>query len=307
MPEKKSYPRFKLQSSQRIVDQNNRIVMAEGRMELLDKIVETGSINQAAKCMRMSYKSAWSKIRSTERHYQMKIVHSDRVSGTTLTSAGLELLSKYKELKARCLAADDTVFETLFLPDGPRRTADAPATTDRPPIVSFVGHSGSGKTTVVEKVIALLVDAGLKIAVIKHDVHGFEMDQPGKDSWRHKKAGAAATIVSSPSQIGLVMDTDHDHTPEALARWVGFADLIITEGYKSEPLPKIEVFRPHATGDDAPLCRDDPELLAIITDEAVDCRVPLFGSADIGSVASFIRAWLNASRPGRAIGAENRS
>jgi molybdopterin-guanine dinucleotide biosynthesis protein B len=307
MPEKKSHPHFKLQSSQRIVDRNNRIVMAEGRMELLDKIVETGSINQAAKRMRMSYKSAWSKIRSTERHYQVKIVHSDRVRGTTLTSAGMDLLLKYKQLKARCLEADDAVFEALFLPDGPRRTTHAPTATDRPPIISFVGHSGSGKTTFVEKAIALLVDAGLKIAVIKHDVHGFEMDRPGKDSWRHKKAGATATIVSSPSQIGLVMDADHDHSPEALARWVGFADLIITEGYKSEPLPKIEVFRPHATGDNAPLCRDDPALLAIVTDASVDCRVPLFGTTDIESVVNFIKAWLNTMRPERAVGAETGS
>jgi molybdopterin-guanine dinucleotide biosynthesis protein B len=219
----------------------------------------------------------------------------------------MDLLLKYKQLKARCLEADDAVFEALFLPDGPRRTTHAPTATDRPPIISFVGHSGSGKTTFVEKAIALLVDAGLKIAVIKHDVHGFEMDRPGKDSWRHKKAGATATIVSSPSQIGLVMDADHDHSPEALARWVGFADLIITEGYKSEPLPKIEVFRPHATGDNAPLCRDDPALLAIVTDASVDCRVPLFGTTDIESVVNFIKAWLNTMRPERAVGAETGS
>jgi molybdopterin-guanine dinucleotide biosynthesis protein B len=120
------------------------------------------------------------------------------------------------------------------------------------------------------------------------------MDRPGKDSWRHKQAGAVATIVSSPSKIGLVMDSDHDRSPEALARLIEFADLILTEGYKKEPHPKIEVFRPHATGDDKPLCKDDPALLAIVSDEAIESRVPIFGTGDIESVAAFIQSWLEA-------------
>lgn len=288
----KSKPRFKLQSCQRIVDQNNRIVMAEGRMMLLEKIVETGSINQAAKLMHMSYKSAWSKIRSTEQHFQMKIVHSDKARGTSLTEAGQDLLDKYKQLKNRCLEADDAAFAASFYP-AQEHTA-APSTGHPTPILSFVGHSGSGKTTIVEKVIASLTGAGLKVAIIKHDVHGFEMDRPGKDSWRHKQAGAVATIVSSPSKIGLVMDSDHDHCPEVLAHLIEFADLILTEGYKKEPHPKIEVFRPHATGDDNPLCKDDPALLAIVSDEAIESRVPIFGTSDIEGVAAFIKSWLEA-------------
>lgn len=291
----KSKPHFKLQSSQRIVDQNNRIVMAEGRMMLLEKIVETGSINQAAKLMRMSYKSAWSKIRSTEQHFQMKIVHSDKVRGTWLTEAGQDLLAKYKQIKERCLEADDAAFEASFYPSQEPEAAVSPSTGSRIPILSFVGHSGSGKTTIIEKVIASLTGSGLKVAVIKHDVHGFEMDRPGKDSWRHKQAGAVATIVSSPSKIGLVMDSDQDHCPEALARLIEFADLILTEGYKKEPHPKIEVFRPQATGDDKPLCKDDPALLAIVSDEAIESRVPIFGTRDIEGVAAFIKTWLEAN------------
>jgi molybdopterin-guanine dinucleotide biosynthesis protein B len=288
----KSKPRFKLQSCQRIVDYNNRIVMAEGRMTLLEKIVETGSINQAAKQMRMSYKSAWSKIRSTEHHFQMKIVHSDKAHGTRLTEAGRDLLAKYKQIKRRCLEADDAVFEASFYPDETMKTTVSPLKQGHAPILSFVGHSGSGKTTVIEKVIARLNGAGLKIAVIKHDVHGFEMDRPGKDSWRHKQAGAVATIVSSPSKVGVVMDTDHDRPPEALARLIEGADLIITEGYKKAPHPKIEVFRPNATGDHTPLCIDDPALLAIISDEALESRVPVFGAGDIEGVAAFVKSWL---------------
>lgn len=290
----KSKPRFKLQSCQRIVDQNNRIVMAEGRMMLLEKIVETGSINQAAKMMRMSYKSAWSKIRSTEQHFQMKIVHSDKARGTRLTEAGRELLAKYKQIKKLCLEADDAAFEASFYPEQEPKSATSPSTRCHIPILSFVGHSGSGKTTIIEKVIANLTSAGLKVAIIKHDVHSFEMDQPGKDSWRHKQAGAVATIVSSPSKIGLVMDSDRDHSPEALARLIEFADLILTEGYKKQPYPKIEVFRPHATGDDEPLCKDDSALLAVISDEAIESDVPIFGTIDIEGVAAFIKSWLEA-------------
>ena len=255
-------------------------------MMLLEKIVETGSINQAAKLMRMSYKSAWSKIRSTEQHFQLKIVHSDKARGTRLTRAGQDLLARYKQMKARCLEADDAAFEASFNP------SHSPSTDAHRPILSFVGHSGSGKTTIVEKVIAVLAEAGLKVAIIKHDVHGFDMDQPGKDSWRHKQAGAVATIVSSPEKIGLVMDADHDHSPDSLSDLVQFADLILTEGYKKEPHPKIEVFRPHATGDAEPLCQDDPALLAIISDEAIQTHVPIFGTADIPAIADFIRSWL---------------
>jgi molybdopterin-guanine dinucleotide biosynthesis protein B len=295
----KSKPRFKLQSCQRIVDQNNRIVMAEGRMMLLEKIVETGSINQAAKLMRMSYKSAWSKIRSTEQHFQLKIVHSDKAHGTRLTEAGRDLLAKYKQIKKRCLEADDAAFEASFYPAQAHEAAVSPSAGGLVPILSFVGHSGSGKTTIIEKVIASLTAAGLKVAIIKHDVHGFEMDRPGKDSWRHKQAGAVATIVSSQSKIGLVMDSDHDRSPQALARLIEFADLILTEGYKKEPHPKIEVFRPHATGDDNPLCKDDPALLAIVSDEAIESHVPIFGTGDIEGVAAFIQSWLEADpRPG---------
>ena len=269
--------------------------MAEGRMDLLEAIVATGSINQAAKAMGMSYKSAWSKIRTTESHLNTKIVHSDKAQGTRLTSAGRELLHRYRQMKQRCVAADDAIFESIFqgniFPaegDDPPNTGAAHDGGGGPPIVSFVGHSGSGKTTFVEKLIPLLVKSDLKVAIIKHDVHGFEMDKPGKDTWRHKKAGAVATMISSPTSIGLVMDADHDHQPHELARMFGFADVIITEGFKRGAYPKLEVFRPEATGDESPLCRDDPQLMAIISDRAVACKVPVFGLEDTRAVADFL-------------------
>ena len=286
---------LKLKSSQWIVDAKNRIVMAEGRMDLLEAIARTGSINRAAKAMRMSYKSAWSKVRSTETHMKTKIVHSDKSQGTRLTRAGEALLSRYRQMKQRCVAADDAIFEAVFGdgqagpdPAVPR----APAGHLTPPIISFVGHSGSGKTTFIEKLIPLLVAAGMKVAVLKHDVHGFEMDKPGKDTWRHKKAGAVATMISSPERIGLVMDADHDHQPHELAFMFGFADLILTEGYKHEAYPKLEVFRPEATGDPIPLCRDDPQLLAIISDSEPTGETPRFSLDDVRGVADLLIQYL---------------
>jgi molybdopterin-guanine dinucleotide biosynthesis protein B len=161
--------------------------------------------------------------------------------------------------------------------------------------VAFVGHSGSGKTTFVEKLIARLTDQGVRVAVIKHDVHGFEMDKPGKDTWRHKQAGAVATLISSPDKIGLVMDSDHDHSPQELLPLLHFADLVITEGYKRSQLPKIEVFRPEATGDEAPLRLNDPNLLALVSnherplgEKATD--LPIFSPQDVDGVAAFITA-----------------
>ncbi len=280
--------KFKLRSSQRVVDGNNRIIMAEGRMALLEAIVETGSINRAAKSMGMAYKSAWSKIRSTEKHLQAKIVHSDKSQGTRLTQTGRDLLQRYRQVKALCLTSDDMIFESVFNAAGDGSAAPDAGVSQAPPIISFVGHSGSGKTTIIEKLIPLLAGAGLKVAIIKHDVHGFEMDKPGKDTWRHKKAGAAATIISSATQIGLVMDADHDHQPEELAPLLRFTDLIITEGYKRGSHFKIEVFRPAATGDPKPLCRNDPRLLAIISDDKIVTDRPVFGTYDIKAVADFL-------------------
>lgn len=276
-----------------MVDEDDRIVMAEGRMALLDAIAATGSINQAAKSMGMAYKSAWSKIRSTEAHFNAKIVHSDRSQGTRLTRAGYDLLNKYRALKQQSRVADDAIFNLLFNPeDGAGHPSFMPA-YPLPPILSFVGHSGCGKTTFIEKLIPLLARHGVKVAVIKHDVHGFEMDKPGKDTWRHKRAGAFATIISNANQIGMVMDVQHDHQPVELAPLLRHADLIITEGFKRATHPKVEVFRPAATNDCDLLCRNDPDLVAVISDDPISMDIPCFSFSHIDAVAGFISSHFN--------------
>ena len=105
---------FQLKSSHWIVDEENRIVMGEGRMAILDRIESTGSINQAAKSLNMSYKTAWSKIKSSEKHLKIKIVDADRRLGTRLTREGKAFLEQYRKLKKACLSADDRVFKRIF-------------------------------------------------------------------------------------------------------------------------------------------------------------------------------------------------
>jgi molybdate transport system regulatory protein len=106
--------KLKLRSSQWIVDENNNIILGKGRMEILENIEKTGSMNQAAKQMKMSYKAVWSKIKATEKNLKAKIVHADRKHGTRLYSEGKELIRKYKLLVKECMASDDKIFDNIF-------------------------------------------------------------------------------------------------------------------------------------------------------------------------------------------------
>jgi molybdopterin-guanine dinucleotide biosynthesis protein B len=156
-----------------------------------------------------------------------------------------------------------------------------------PPILLIVaGKSGSGKTTVLERLIPELKNRGLKIGTIKHHHGDFDMDIPGKDSWRHKMAGAEKTLVSSPNRIGIVMDADHDHSPEELAHFFSGLDVILAEGYKGENLTKVEIFRKEAH--EKPLCLRDKNLIAMVTDSDIDPDVPRFDLDDIKGLADLI-------------------
>ena len=106
--------KLKLKSSQWIVDEDDNAIIGKGRMEILDNIEKTGSINQTAKMMKMSYKAVWSKIKATEKHLDIVIVHADRKEGSRLSKEGKELLEKYRLLKKECLSADDKLFHRIF-------------------------------------------------------------------------------------------------------------------------------------------------------------------------------------------------
>jgi molybdopterin-guanine dinucleotide biosynthesis protein B len=162
------------------------------------------------------------------------------------------------------------------------------------PIVSIVGESGSGKTTLIEKLIAELSCRGYRVATIKHNLHGFEIDHEGKDSWRHKHAGAVLTVIASPGRIALIEDTDGDCPPAAIRdRYIRDADLILLEGYKQNPHPKIEIFRPDLKR--PRLCGPADNLIALTGDKRVaDTQVPWFDWNDVKGLSDLIVARLKA-------------
>jgi molybdopterin-guanine dinucleotide biosynthesis protein B len=161
-----------------------------------------------------------------------------------------------------------------------------PNRKNKPPVISVVGASGAGKTCLLEKLIPELTRRGFKVGTIKHHMDRFEMDQPGKDSWRHMQAGAAATMISSSSRIGMVVNVDHDHSPDELKVFLCNVDIILTEGYKRGRNSKIEVFNPRVH--DVPVCKGDVQLLALVSDTIVDLEVPQFSMHEIEGLADFV-------------------
>jgi len=154
-----------------------------------------------------------------------------------------------------------------------------------PLIVSFVGRSESGKTTLIEKLIPVLRRRGFRVGTIKHTHHSPELDRSGKDSARHLAAGASTVVLASSGQIQLVK-TGVNGGLDGLVRYFDDVDLLITEGYKQERTPKIEVLRRAVS--DRLLCLDDPMLLAVATDATIDLPVPVLPLDDPEAVADFI-------------------
>jgi molybdopterin-guanine dinucleotide biosynthesis protein MobB len=155
------------------------------------------------------------------------------------------------------------------------------------PIVSIVGKSDAGKTTLLEKLVSELTARGYRIGTIKHDVHGFDIDHEGKDSWRHKHAGARTVAISSPKKVAVIRDVETEETIDGLAaKYFQEVDIILTEGYKRESKPKIEVFRSQVH--DKPLCKNDDHLVALVSDIPLDLGVPRFELNDIKGLGDFL-------------------
>jgi molybdopterin-guanine dinucleotide biosynthesis protein B len=154
------------------------------------------------------------------------------------------------------------------------------------PIVSFVGRSNSGKTTLIERVIPELVRAGYKVATVKHAGHGFDLDTEGKDSWRHKRAGASSVMVLSKGSMAMFADVSDQMTVEEVReRFLDRTyDLIIAEGWKHEGYPKIVIVREQVG--EIPVSTEG--LLAVVSDRQIDLSVPLFGLDDVVGVAALI-------------------
>lgn len=158
--------------------------------------------------------------------------------------------------------------------------------------VSFVAKSGTGKTTLLEKVIAELKHRGYRIGVIKHDAHRFDIDRPGKDSHRLTEAGADTMLITSPEKLAVVKrHTESPSVEELIATYFSDVDLILTEGFKKSGLPKIEVHRRERSS--SLICRgeeNDPTLLAVVSDEPLELDVPVLDLNDVAAVADFVEA-----------------
>jgi len=155
------------------------------------------------------------------------------------------------------------------------------------PIISIVGKSDSGKTTLIEKLVPELTRRGYRVATVKHDMHGFEVDREGKDSWRHKQAGAHTVVISSPQKLALIRDVEKDLTLDEIRRkWIQDVDLILSEGYKRDVQPKIEIFRKEKHK--KLLCAKKDNLIAIVSNQKFRVGVPCFDLEDMRGLANFI-------------------
>jgi molybdopterin-guanine dinucleotide biosynthesis protein MobB len=158
--------------------------------------------------------------------------------------------------------------------------------------VSFVAaSSNSGKTTLIEKVVPLLKERGLQVAVVKHASKGFDIDRRGKDSWRFREAGADAVLLVGPDSMALQKRRAGEADAAEIARLVGDADIVIQEGFKQAGGARIEVFRSGVSGDE-PLCMRDHSFLALVSDRRFECGIPWIDLDDARGVADFIIAKL---------------
>ena len=156
------------------------------------------------------------------------------------------------------------------------------------PVVSIVGNSGVGKTTFLEKLIQELKGRGYRVAAIKHDAHNFQMDHPGKDTWRLGQAGSDIVLISAPHRLAMLEKVEEERTLGDLAAMVaGRVDMVLAEGYRGANKPKIEVSRREKGSE---LVSPREELLAIVSDQWFDLPVPQFGLDKADAVADLLEA-----------------
>ena len=154
--------------------------------------------------------------------------------------------------------------------------------------IGFAGYSGSGKTTLIEKLIPRFVQRGVRVSLIKHAHHSFDVDQSGKDSYRHRHAGATEVLVTSSRRWVLIHELRGAQEPsfEEQVKHLAPCDLLIVEGFKFAPIPKIEVWRA-ATGEGL-LHPNDPYIVAVASDAKVATGLPLLDLNDDAAIGGFI-------------------
>jgi molybdopterin-guanine dinucleotide biosynthesis protein B len=154
------------------------------------------------------------------------------------------------------------------------------------PVISFVGRHNSGKTTVLEKVIRGLKERGYKVAVIKHHKGDFDLDIQGKDTWRLAEAGSDVVVISSPRKTAVIRQPKEELSLDSIKEmvWDGM-DIVISEGYKFDNKPKIEVFRSEVSDK---ILSDEKDLVALVTDRKFDIDIPQFSLDDAEGIVEFI-------------------
>jgi molybdopterin-guanine dinucleotide biosynthesis protein B len=168
------------------------------------------------------------------------------------------------------------------------------ATAGKPALVAIVGKSDSGKTTLIEKLVPELVRLGLRVGTVKHDAHSFEIDHPGKDSWRHGRAGAEAYVVASPERLAFITRLEGElPLTEIVARFYGGFDIVVAEGYKRSAPHRVELFR-RGAGHAEPLCAPG-EAIALVTDAEL-AHAHRFGLEDAAALARFLAVRLEGLR-----------
>ncbi|MCX7896612.1 MAG: molybdopterin-guanine dinucleotide biosynthesis protein B [Rhodocyclaceae bacterium] len=156
----------------------------------------------------------------------------------------------------------------------------------------FAGYSGAGKTTLIERLIPRFNALGLSVSVIKHTHHHFDLDRPGKDSWRHRQAGAREVLLACDARWALLhelRDAPEPTLEEQLGR-LSPCDLVLIEGFKQTPVAKLEVFRPSLGK--PPLWLDHPSIVAVASDVPIACPIPRFDLDDVAAIARFILDYL---------------
>jgi molybdopterin-guanine dinucleotide biosynthesis protein MobB len=154
-----------------------------------------------------------------------------------------------------------------------------------PPIISIVGESKTGKTTLLEKLISELKSRNYRVATIKHSIHHLDFDKTGKDSWRHLEAGSCATAIVSPDRIVLIKPVNGESRLKDVARLFNEEyDIILTEGFKHSRVPKIEVHRKAA----GPVLNSVKDVIAIATDEPLEIKTNQFSLNDIKGLADLL-------------------
>ena len=162
------------------------------------------------------------------------------------------------------------------------------------PVISIIGKTDSGKTTLIEQLIPLFSKKGYIVGTIKHDVHDFQMDHPGKDTWRHTQAGARTVVIASSKKIAMIKQRTSVMSIEDMARdFFPDVDFVITEGYASDSFPKIEVFRPGVHNDPIYKQLGENNLIAFVSDQELDFDVPCFTFNELDKIIMFIEEQLN--------------